>query len=936
MTSDESHVSFCSILVSRYSKIVAILVTPMNINLNSTNMIGVYLLISIVGLVVPHAAAIDLYVAETGDDTQAGTLLKPFATLQRARDEIRKMKKAGALRTAVSVHVRGGTYWLPQGLKLEAQDSGSSAAPIVYRAYQNERPVLIGGRRISGFTPYQGKIVKTDVASQGLNGIAFRQLIFDGRRQHLARHPNFDPQNPYGGGWAYADGKYIPMHQEIPNENRHAFTYRPADARVWSKPDQVEVFVFPRFNWWNNICRIQYVNRTTRKVTLAHGASYGIRPGDRYYFRNALEELDAPGEWYLDRDTWTLYFWPPAALEGKVVLVPTTRTILELMGGTAHVSFRGFILDCAEGNAVVLTDTTDCRIVSCTIRNVGDYYGSGVVVQGGLRNGVIGCDVYEVGRDAIVLSGGDQKTLTPAENFADNNYIHHTGVSYKQGVGIHLSGVGNRVSHNLIHDCPRFGILFHGNNLLIEYNHIRHVNLETADTGALYTRGQDWLGSRGTVIRYNYIHDSLGYGFENGHWVSPQLAWGIYLDDNAGGIDVIGNIIVRANRGLIHLHNGRDNRVENNVFVGGKHQQIECNGWTKTHPYWTNSLPEMVKAYESVAGQPAWRAMRNMHIRPPEAVLPNGMIMTGNTFLRNIVLPLDPAAKYVSVTQFPFGQNEWDHNLVWHGGRPVLTGQLQIGRELSAENLVPNGSFEDGRPGTMPRNWEWIGRRLPFLSATAELTREVGAGDQLALRIDAPSTKWKEIAKVPILISKTFDLPLGRYFKLSARMKTSEANVKANLMLQSHLENVYFWISAPNEVRVGPEWKEYEFVFKTPAPGDNAWHEKMKAFCARIDYLGDQGSLFVDDIMLKELEVMDEWSAWQAMDMDRNSLVADPLFVDPARDDYRLRPESPAWKLGFQQIPIEKIGPYRSELRASWPIVEAEGVREKPLINGPQ
>lgn len=81
---------------------------------------------------------------------------------------------------------------------------------------------------------------------------------------------------------------------------------------------------------------------------------------------------------------------------------------------------------------------------------------------------------------------------------------------------------------------------------------------------------------------------------------------------------------------------------------------------------------------------------------------------------------------------------------------------------------------------------------------------------------------------------------------------------------------------------------------------------------------------------------MDEWFAWQAMGMDRGSLVAHPLFVDSAPDDYRLRPESFAWKLGFQPIPIEKIGPYRSELRASWPIVESEGVREKPLITGPQ
>ena len=80
---------------------------------------------------------------------------------------------------------------------------------------------------------------------------------------------------------------------------------------------------------------------------------------------------------------------------------------------------------------------------------------------------------------------------------------------YKQGVGVNLNGVGNRASHNLIHDGPRMGIMFSGNNLVIEYNQIRHMNLETEDTGAVYTGGRDWISSRGTVIRYNYFHDGL-------------------------------------------------------------------------------------------------------------------------------------------------------------------------------------------------------------------------------------------------------------------------------------------------------------------------------------------------------------------------------------------------------------------------------------------
>ena len=105
----------------------------------------------------------------------------------------------------------------------------------------------------------------------------------------------------------------------------------------------------------------------------------------------------------------------------------------------------------------------------------------------------------------------------------------------------------------------------------------------------------------------------------------------------------------------------------------------------------------------------------------------------------------------------------------------------------------------------------------------------------------------------------------------------------------------------------------------------------MKSFRIRFDIRQEAGTLWVDDVVLREAVMLDSWASWQALGNDQHSLAADPLFVDAAKDDYRLKPGSPAFKLGFQPIPVEKIGPYPSELRASWPIVEAEGAREHPL-----
>ena len=709
----------------------------------------------LLGLAPDARADSVIYVALDGKDTWSGTISSPkaersdgpFATMARARDEIRR-RKADGVKDGFTVLVREGIYSLKEAFTLSAEDSGTADARVEYRAYQDEQPVLIGGRQIAGFAPHEAKILKADVGSQGLRGVYFRQLFFDGKRQHLARFPNHDPKNPYAGGWSYVDGKDVSVWAKVPGEDKRTLRVKPDDLHDWARSTEAEVMIFPRYNWWNNILRIKSLDRDSRTMTLAGNASYEIRPGDRYFVRNLFEELDSPGEWYLDDKTWTLYFWPPADVGTRAVYAPTLDTVIT-MNGVSNVALRGFTIECCEGTAIKLANCTGCCIAGCTIRNVGGRCSSGisaVSVSGGKNCGIVGNDIYQVGSHAVSLSGGDRQTLTPAGHYADNNYIHHTGVFYKQGVGVVLSGVGNRASHNLIHDCPRFGVLHTGNDQVIEYNHIRHVDLETADTGATYSGGRDWLSPRGTVIRYNYIHDVFGFGKHGGRWTTPHYAWGIYLDDNSAEVHVYGNIIVRALRGLLHFHCARDNLVENNIFVGGMLQQIEMNGWSD----YSRFLDRMGPNYEQYIKLPAWKKyegfQRGGH---PKDAVPMG----GNRILRNIIYYRDPNAMLYKHRQLRFEHFECDWNLIYHFDLPLLTG-----------------------------------------------------------------------------------------------------------------------------------------LADTPAEN--------------------------------------QWEAWKDLGFDRNSMVADPLFVDAENDNYRLRPESPALKLGFKPIPVDEIGPYRSPERATWPIAEAPGARE--------
>jgi parallel beta-helix repeat protein len=886
------------------------------------------------------AESFKIYVAPSGDDSAAGTLDAPFATLERARNEIRQQKNAAKLTKPVEVFIRNGSYFLPNGIKFDAQDSGTETAPITYRAFPNEKPILIGGKGIRNFVPYQGKILKADMTAAGVDGVYFRQLIFDGKRQHLARYPNFDSENPYGGGWAYAAGERIPMYQDIINETKNEFDCEEKDCRNWKKPEEMEIMVFARYNWWNNICRVKSIDPATRHVVLAQNASYPIRPGDRFYFRNAFEELDAPGEWYLDKETKTLYFYPPYPLEDKEVFVPTTRTILKLEQGANDLIFSGLTFECCEGDAVQILDSSRCRVEACTIRNVGDYHGCGVGIHGGYNNSVYGCDLYNIGSSAISLSGGDRKTLKPANHVAENNYIHHVGVFYAQGVGVSVSGVGQRVAHNLIHDGPRMAIMFGGNNHVFEYNHIRHMNLETSDTGAFYTGGRDWITSRGSVIRYNFMHDILGFGKDHTEkWVSPYYAWGVYLDDNAGGVDVIGNIVLRCPRAGVHLHNGRDNRIENNIFADCGLQQMECNGWTESSRMWIDHFPTMVKGYESVADESAWQDMRNIKLHPKDAVLPNKMIMSGNEFVRNIIFYRDPASKYVRFNTFSHEHNIVDHNLIWSGGHPILTGITVAGKSIG-ENVAPNPGFEDGEPGKMPTDWRW--QVNPDGKAVIVTDETQHAEGKRSIRIDAHLLKDKLRDNFPLVCSGQIPLELGKTYRLTGKFKALQVDSPINFHVHYWDANKGYWGSGVSDAKIGTEWTEMERVFTTPKPGSYGFVDGMKTFRITIGFRGETGSVFADDISLHETETPGEWEAWKQKGMDIHSVVADPLFEGEAEMNsdkkysdvkgFKLRNDSPALRLGFVPIPVEKIGLYSDPRRATWSIIEAEGAREKPLV----
>jgi hypothetical protein len=526
------------------------------------------------------------YVSIDGDDTWSGQLPArsvvgsdgPFASLARARDAIRALKQTGPLPAGgVTVFIRAGDYVLDNAFVLSLEDSGTTEAPICYRAYNGERARLLGGRVVTNFRPVSDPtilarfdeparehIFEADLQALGITDFgqfqsrglgrptvpAHLELFFNGKPMTVARWPDDDFTRIAGYP---QEGQHDDEHGHMIGGLTYGFHYDGDRPRRWKSFDNVWLHGY----WANSYEEVESIDTIARliKTKPPHG-SWGFRTGNRFYFLNVLEELDKPGEYYVDRSTGMLYFWPPAPLAASETLVSVLETPLILLDGASNITLQDLTLEAGRGMGVQINGGSGNTVANCTLRNLGIH---AVSIEGGTNHSVSGCDISETGDGGIFISGGDRKSLTPCNHTAHNNHIYRLSRwSRCYTPAIHASGVGIRMTHNLIHDLPHSGIIFWGNEMLIEYNEIHHVTLESADAGAIYT-GRDFT-ARGNLIRYNYIHDNGGYD------------WGtmaVYLDDCSSGQTIYGNVFARVQRAAF-VGGGRENTVENNIFVDCK------------------------------------------------------------------------------------------------------------------------------------------------------------------------------------------------------------------------------------------------------------------------------------------------------------------------------------------------------------------------------
>lgn len=555
--------------------------------------------------VLAKARPVEIFVASNGNDKNPGTLAQPFATLQRAQQEAQKRKPA-------KVHLREGTYYLPETLVFTAADSGTKEGPVVYQAYQEEHPVVSGGIRLNDlkWQPYKDGILQVKVPA----GFTTDELFVNGELQPLARYPNFDPNERFFNGWS-----------------KDAFS--PERAARWKDPTGGLIHALHAAEWGGLHYRITGKD-ADNKVTY-EGGWQNNRPmgmNDRRFVENIFEELDAPGEWFLDSKMNLLYYYPPAGLDLSKATIEAAqlRDLIDFRGTEqAPVRFVGFkgltfrhtvrtFMDTKElllrtdwaiyrGGALFLNGTEDCTFEDCVIDQVG---GNAVFVNNYNRRVTLrGCHIERAGGSGVAFIGdpnacynpigwnqhnqlgqinltpGPKTPNYPADCVVEDCLIHHIGQVEKQTAGVTMDmAQGITIRHCSIYDTPRSGINI-GDGCwgghLIEFCDVFDTVKETGDHGSFNAWGRDRFWRLGGLN----LNDDKSWEahkalvtldackttvIRNSRWRCDH-GWDIDLDDGSTNYHIYNNLL---------LHGGLKNRegffrvVENNILNNGFHPHV--------------------------------------------------------------------------------------------------------------------------------------------------------------------------------------------------------------------------------------------------------------------------------------------------------------------------------------------------------------------------
>ena len=548
--------------------------------------------------VVPPSGPIVLYVAPTGNDQWSGTLPEskadqsdgPLASFAGARDVIRALreKSGGTLPGPVDVQFRGGIYLLKEPITLEAQDSGEVTKRITYRAYPGETPVFSGGVALGPWRQ-EGDAWVADLSSLEVKDWTFSSIFVNGQRRGRARTPN----QGYFHTAGQAPATMNPDTGDKVTTSNIGFKYEGTDIKRWADMERAQVIVL--HGWEMSQHRIASLDEDSRVVMFSNASVWPFEswgPRQRYYIENVFEAMDAPGEWYYNRDTQALYYKPMPGedMTQAQVVAPKLDQLLSVTGTPNTGRFAQFIdfvglsfqhmnysvdregyadprASAGVPSAVTARALRFAKFESCTFTQI---QGWALWLRAACSANIVEkCTFSDLGGGAVRIGERQRAddSLDVAHNTIDNNFIHGGGRVFTGSTAVWIGqSVFNRISHNEIADfyCTAVSVGWSWGkedgfaySNLVESNHIHDIGQGVlCNLAGVYVMG----GAGASVIRNNFIHDVIPENYQFG-------GWGIHLDEGSSNIQVEGNVVANTGSGSFDQYYGDGNRVANNIFA---------------------------------------------------------------------------------------------------------------------------------------------------------------------------------------------------------------------------------------------------------------------------------------------------------------------------------------------------------------------------------
>ncbi len=541
------------------------------------------------------AAQTAIYISPIGNDENNGSIDRPLKTPKAGIAALIRSKQR-----SVSLHFREGTYYLDQPILLKSAELKNKT--VLITSYSNEKVTLSGGRKLAvKWEKHNDKIWKTK-----LEGRPFEMLFINGRKQPLARYPNYDSTASVFNGTAS---------DAISSER----------TGRWKTPEGGYLHALHQGEWGSFHYRIKDI---VDEKPILEGGWQNNRPAPLHakerFVENIFEELDAPGEWFYDKKSRTLFVYPATGTDllRSTVEVSNLKHIIELRGTSTlplhNVSIEGIQFQHTErtimehyepllrsdwmiyrGGAVVFENTKNCRIKDSEFSNLG---GNALMLTGyNFSSGVTDSHIHDIGSSAICFVGDSSAVRSPAfgydnfvaydkmdkhpgpknnhypdKCFAENNLIHDIGQIEKQSTGVQIEMASEiHVSHNTIYRVPRAGINI-GDGAwgghLIEFNDVFETVMETGDHGAFNSWGRDrfWHPNRKTMESLVAAHPELilldaqkTVVIRNNRFRCDH-GWDIDLDDGSSNYHIYNNVCLN---GGLKFREGFQRTAENNILV---------------------------------------------------------------------------------------------------------------------------------------------------------------------------------------------------------------------------------------------------------------------------------------------------------------------------------------------------------------------------------